>query len=144
MEQQPSNEPLFELQVDYDSGSTLNEAGKWAKFVAMIFFVCIGLTVLVLAFFSSAIKEGIGTIMPEMETAGGLIIGVIIIVLIIFTYITILLYRFATLVRQGIAQHNQSIFNDGLRNLKNYFMINGIFALIGIVFEVIGTVSKMF
>lgn len=146
MEQQPSNEPLFELQVDHDSGNTLNEAAKWARFVSIIFFICIGLTVLVIAFFSNAIKDAIGTMMPEMEVqgVGGVIIGAIIIVLIIFTYITILLYKFATLVRQGIAAQNQSVFNEGLRNLKNYFLINGIFALIGIVTEVIGTISNLF
>lgn len=146
MEQQPSNEPLFDLQIDHDSGNTLNEAAKWAKFVSIIFFICIGLTVLVIAFFSNAIKDAVGTMMPEMEVqgVGGVIIGAIIIVLIIFTYITILLYKFATLVRQGIAAQNQSVFNEGLRNLKNYFLINGIFALIGIVAEVIGTISNLF
>ena len=146
MEQQPSNEPLFDLQIDQDSGNTLNEAAKWAKFVAIIFFICIGLSVLVIGFFSNAIKDAVGTMMPEMEVqgVGGVIIGAIIIVLIIFTYITILLYKFATLVRQGIAAQNQSVFNEGLRNLKNYFLINGIFALIGIVTEVIGTISNLF
>lgn len=147
MEQQPSNEPLFELQVDYDSGTTLNEAAKWAKFIAIIFFICIGFSVLVIAFFSAAIKDAIGTMIPEMGEAagvGGVLIGAIIIVLIIFTYITILLYKFATLVRQGIATQNQLVFNEGLRNLKNYFLINGIFALIGIVSEVIGTISNLF
>lgn len=148
MEQQPSNEPLFGLQVDYDSGNTFNEAAKWAKFIAIIFFIGIGLCVLVLAFSSAFLIQGLSNFMPGLEMAGGiaggLIIAIVAIVLIIFTYLTILLYRFATLVRKGIESQNQTLFNDGLRNLKNYFLINGIFSLIGIVFNVVGTISNMF
>lgn len=144
MEQQPSNETLFELQVDYDSGNRLKEAGKWASFIAIICFVCIGIGVLVLAFASTVLIQGFSVYMPELQGAGGVLIGVIILVLIIFTYLTILLYRFAALIRQGIEQQNQTLFNDGLKNLKNYFLINGVFALLGIVMNGIGLIGKLF
>ncbi len=100
MEQQPSNEPLFQLQVDYDSGNMLDEATKWAKFLAIIYFVCIGIGVLFTAFSSALIIQALATVMPEFASVGGVIVGVIIIALIIFTYLTILMYRFATQVKQ--------------------------------------------
>lgn len=145
MEQQPSNEPLFGLQVDYDSGNLFNEAVKWSKFLAVFYFVCIGLSVLALAFASTFLIQTFGTYMPGMgvEALGGVVIGVIIIVLLIFTYTTILLYRFSTLVKQGIERQNQATFNDGLRNLKTYFLIYGVLTLIALVFNVVGFISNL-
>jgi len=146
MEQQPSNEPLFELQVDYDSGNRFNEATKWAKFITIICFIGIGFGVLMLAVSSAVLVQGFGTYMqmPGVEASGGIVITVIIIVLILFTYISILLYRFATLVKKGIQNQDQAVFNEGLMNLKNYFLINGIFALLGIVVNVVGFLGKLF
>ncbi|WP_162915906.1 hypothetical protein [Paraflavitalea soli] len=144
MEPQFSDEPLFELQVDYDAGNKFNEATRWAKFMSIICFICIGFGVIAIAFGSAALTMVFSTYWPGVETIGGMIIAVIVIVLIIFTYITILLYRFATLVKQGIETQNQGVFNEGLKNLKNYFLINGIFALLGIVFNAIGLLGKIF
>ena len=144
MEQQPSTEPLFELQVDYDSGNMFNESSKWAKFIAIIYFVIIGLCVLALAFSSAVIVQVFGAAMPELGAAGGVLIGVIIIALIILTYITILLYRFATQVKQGIHNRDQVLFNDGLKNLKNYFLIYGVFSLLALVINIIGVIGKLF
>jgi hypothetical protein len=146
MEQQPSNEPLFGLQVDYDSGNLFNEAVKWSKFLAVFYFVCIGLSVLGLAFASTFLIQGFSTYMPGLglESLGGLIIGVIVLVLLIFTYTTILLYRFSTLVKQGIEQQNQATFNSGLKNLKTYFLIYGVFTLIALVFNVVGFIGDLF
>lgn len=144
MEQQPPSETLFELQVDYDSGNMFNEATRWAKFIAILYFVCIGLCVLVLAFSSAVLIQAFGTIMPELASVGGLIIGIIIIALIIFTYITILMYRFAMQVKQGILNRDQALFNDGLKNLKNYFLIYGVFTLLALVLNIVGIIGDMF
>lgn len=144
MEQQPSTEPLFELQVDYDSGNMFNESSRWAKFLAIIYFIIIGLCVLALAFSSAVIVQVFGTAMPELGSVGGLLIGVIIIALIILTYITILLFRFATQVKQGIYNRDQALFNDGLKNLKNYFIIYGVFTLLALVLNIVGFIGKLF
>lgn len=144
MEQQPSNEPLFELQVDYDSGNSFSETSKWAKFLSIVYFVCIGLCVLFTAFASALIIQALATIMPELGSVGGVIVGVVIIALIIFTYLTILLYRFATQVKQGILNRDQALFNDGVKNLKNYFLIYGVFTLLALVLNVVGFIGKLF
>jgi hypothetical protein len=144
MEQQPSNEPLFELQVDYDSGNMFNESSKWAKFIAIVYFVCIGLSVCGLALSSTFLIQTFGTLMPELASAGGLIVGIIITALAIFTYTTILLYRFAMQIKQGVYNRDQATFNSGLKNLKNYFVVYGIFTLLALVLNVIGFIGKLF
>ncbi len=144
MEQQPSNEPLFQLQIDYDSGNMLEEATKWAKFLAIIYFVCIGIGVLFTAFSSALIIQALATVMPEFASVGGVIVGIIIIALIIFTFLTILMYRFATQVKQGILNRDQALFNEGVKNLKNYFLAYGIYALLMLVLNVVGFIGKLF
>lgn len=148
MEQQFSNEPLLDLQVDYDSGNKFNEASRWAKFFAIVCFVGIGLMLLWVIIAGAAASDAFSKFMPGtefyMEGMGALVIGIIIIVLGIFGFLMFLLYRFATLVKQGIQMQDQSLFNEGLRNLKNYFLINGIFALIGIVINALGLLGKIF
>lgn len=144
MEQQPSNEPLFELQVDYESGNSFSETSKWAKFLSIVYFVCIALCVLFTAFASALIIQALATIMPELASVGGVVVGIIIIALIIFTYLTILMYRFATQVKQGILNRDQAIFNEGVKNLKNYFLIYGIFTLLALVLNVVGFIGKLF
>ena len=144
MEQQPSNEPLFELQVDYDSGNSFSETSKWAKFLSIVYFVCIGIAVLFTAFSSAIIIQALATIMPELASVGGVIVGGVILALIIFTYLTILLYRFATQVKQGILNRDQALFNDGVKNLKNYFLIYGVFSLLMLVLNLVGFIGKLF
>lgn len=146
MEQQFSNEPLLDLQVDYDSGNKFNEASRWAKFFAIVCFVGIGLMLLWVAIAGLAVRQAFSQLMPGtyFDGMGGLVIGVIVIVLGIFGFLMFLLYRFATLVKQGIQMQDQSLFNEGLKNLKNYFLINGIFALIGIVINALGIIGKVF
>jgi len=146
MEQQFSNEPLLDLQVDYDSGNKFNEASRWARFFAIVCFVGIGLMLLWLAIAGLAVRQVFSTFMPGsyFEGMGGLVIGIIVIVLGIFGFLMFLLYRFATLVKQGIQMQDQSLFNEGLKNLKNYFLINGIFALLGVVINALGLLGKIF
>lgn len=144
MEQQPSNEPLFGLQVDYDSGNMFTEATKWAKFLAIIGFIFIGIFALTLALAGAAMVQGFSTYMPELAGFGGLIIGIFILILLICTYLTILLFRFTALVKQGIETQNQVTFNSGLKNLKNYFLIYGVFTLILLVLNVVGFIGDLF
>ena len=143
MEQQPPNEPLFDLQVDYESGNHFNEAVKWAKFIAIVYFIGLGLSILCLALMGNLIVDKIGEIKPELQSLGGVLIGDIIVGLLIFTYTTILLYRFATLVRAGIERQDQAIFVNGLKNLKTYFLVYGVFTLLALVFNLFGAISSL-
>lgn len=146
MEQQFSNEPLLDLQIDYDSGNKFNEATRWAKFLAIICFVGIGLMLLWVTVAGFAIRRAFSTIMggADLDNMGGILIAVVIVVLGIATFVMILLYRFATLVKRSIQIQDQAMFDEGLRNLKNYFLINGILGLLGLVVNLLGLVGNIF
>ena len=135
MEQTP-DEALFNLQLDDDSGNQLKEAAKWSRFISIIYFVCIGFGVLGLAFATGSISEIFEKAMPGLESFAGVIVGIIVVALIIFTWSTTLLYRFSTQTREGIMRQDQELFNSGMKSLKNYLTIMGIFTVLGLLFNI--------
>lgn len=146
MEQQPSNDrPLFNLEVDFDSGGKFNEAAKWAKFISIVIFIGIGLVLLGLVMAGPrGLERALRESMPVYAEQGERVYYAVLIVMAIYTYITILLFRFATLTKQAIQTQNQALFTDGLRHLKRYFLIHGVFALVSIVYNIFGVITSSF
>ncbi len=120
MEEQQNTDNIFNLTLDQEAKSFLKTAAVWAKIIAIIAFVEVGLS-LVTAFVG---KEG------TAEIAGAIFAtifgGVISILLNIF------LYRFAKKMAEGISSSNQQLFNEGVNSLRNYFKIFGILLIIGL------------
>jgi hypothetical protein len=71
---------------------------------------------------------------PGMGSAiGGVLIIVMILFVAVFGLLTFLLLRFAILTRRGLEMRNQSLFNEGLKALRFYFIIYGVIGIIGIL-----------
>jgi hypothetical protein len=141
MEQQSPDAPLFELQVDYDSGNRFKESSKWGRFIAIVIFICLGLFLLLLTFGSAALIQGMATTSPDIASNGGLVIGGLFIIAAVYVFIAIQLFRFASLVKEGIERQDQLTFNNALKSLRNYFMASGIVSLILIVWSVYDTIK---
>lgn len=144
MEQQPSNEPLLDLEIDYDSGNKLQEAAKWGRFIAILFFIAIGFFLLGLTFSSARVVELMSVSKPWVAGNGGLLIAALFILAAIYVYIVIQLYQFTVLVKQAVERQDQETFNASLKALKNYFVINGIFTLVMLGWSLIETLSSLF
>lgn len=142
MEPNNAESSLFSLQVDDISASYFREGTKWARFLAIVYFVCIGGFVLIFTFASGAIITGLSSIMPGLEMLGGILAVAVTIAAMIGVLITILLYRFAIRVRQGIETQDQIVFNDGLKSLKYYFIVTGIISMLGLVFTILGALMS--
>lgn len=142
---------LFELQVDSEATKQFMDGTKWARFIAIFYLVAILLAAVVITFAGTTVLSwfetyvpAVGTIdMTEVGALGSILIVIVIVIMAIVGFIYILLYRFATNVRKGIEQRNQEVFNDGLKYLKYYCIINGVIALLGIVFTFIGTITEL-
>jgi hypothetical protein len=70
---------------------------------------------------------------PAVETFGGFIIAGVVIMLAILGFLVYMLYRFSSLTRKGMETQDQALFNRGLKGLKIYFLISGIFAILGLL-----------
>ena len=147
MDQNPSDS-LFGLQVDSDAAARFRDSTKWARFIAVFYLIAILVVALVITFTGASIMAWLERYVPavgmvDMSTMGSVFIVLLIIILAIVGFIYLLLFRFANLVRKGIEQRNQEVFNDGLKYLKYFCIINGVIALLGIVFTFIGTITEL-
>ena len=100
--EQNSNESLFDLQLDHEAGNHFRESSKWAKFLSIVYFVALGMIVFVLIFAAAAVTNAFQRLAPEFTGAEGFVIALIIVGLGIVFFTTILLFRFATLTKEGI------------------------------------------
>lgn len=140
MEEKPQ-ESLLEMHLDYDGGNILQETVRWSRFLSVVGMAGAGLFVLIVALASSTLISLYSRILPGIEAFAGLIVVAILLLLALMGGLAYMLYRFSVLTRKGIESQDQALFNQGLRGLKTYFLISGIFALIGLVFNVLTLTS---
>ena len=125
----------------------LDEAAKWAKILAIIGFVFLGLAVLMVISIGSlfgAMGSEFGEL-SELYTAsmsGGIIVFYLLILSIYF-FPTLYFYRFAVKTRRAIAMVDSHGLTDGLENLKKTFKFIGILMIIfvslyGFLFLIMG------
>jgi hypothetical protein len=140
-------ESLLQMHVDYDAGNILRETVRWSRFLSIVGIV--GLSVFALAFMlaGSALVAAFSKLAPGiegLETMGGAILIVAcLIVFAIFGYIVFMLYRFSTLTRKAIDQQDQALFNEGMKCLKIYFIINGVLAVLSLLGNLL-SLTKLF
>ena len=129
------NQSILELQVDQTASKNLSDASRWAKFLSITGFVCMGLMLIFFVAMQSQIASGLSQVIPGFSNLESF--GVLITVIIIFVGIVCLLmyflFRGSTLIKKGIATKSQEVFNNGLASLKSYFIMYGILAIIGLI-----------
>jgi hypothetical protein len=128
---------LFELQVDHESTAYLKEAARWAKFLAIVGFICIGLFVLV-ALFAGSIVATMSSSMG-VQTAGGAFGGaaisiVYILVALLYFFPCLYTFNFAKKMQVALASNDQAQLNQSFRNLKACYRFLGILMVIGLCF----------
>lgn len=157
MEQQnqPQEPGLFGLTVDPVGRAHLVEAARWARFLAIVGFIGVGLVALVAIFGGSYIatmftrSSQYNELGPDF-TAGmtvGLIIYYLCIALLIF-FAYLFLYRFAANMKIALREDNQDALNRSFQNLKILYRYLGILTVIGLalfaifaLFTIIGRAS---
>ena len=116
---QPSD--LFELKIDTKAQEHLRVAIQWARIVAIVSFISLGVN-----FIEIIVGETAEPIQLVGAIFGGLIGAAISLLIYIF------LYKFATNMKTGLDSVNQDMFNIALRNLKTHFKVMGIIFIIAL------------
>ena len=135
--EEKSSPSILEFNLDYDGGNILRETVKWSRFLSIVGFVGIGLFILVVLGMGATLMALWSRALPGIEGWAGLILVAVIIMLLIFGLLTFMLFRFSSMVRKGIESQDQALFNQGLKSLKVYFLITGIFTVLGLLFNVL-------
>ena len=129
------DQSILELQVDETASKNLSDATRWAKFLSITAFVCMGLVVIFFIALRSQIASAFSEVIPGFSDIDslGMLIGIIVIAAGIVCLLMYFLFRGATLIKKGIETKSQDVFNNGLASLKAYFTMYGILAIIGLI-----------
>ena len=134
-----SNQPLDsnisteELYFSASNRSNLLETSTWAKFIAIVGFVFIGLAalgIISMGFFMSSFADG-----EETLVFGGVLVFYLILIGI-YLFPILYLYRFADKVKLAVKHNNQALMDTAFGNLKAHYKFIGILTaiIIGLYF----------
>ena len=136
-------ESLLDMHLDYDGGNRLLETVRWSRFLSISGMICIGLFTLALVISGPKVIALYDESYPGLEN---FVVPIIILFLLLIGALCVLvlmLYRFSTMTRKGIDGRDQAMFNQGLKGLKTYFLISGVMAILGLLFDIL-TLSSLF
>lgn len=140
------NRSLLGMGVDPNGSTQLIETSRWAKLLAILLLIGIGLMVLLLAFFWSQIGQLMAAETQGEESiaaAVGIMAAVVmVIVAVIVGILMSFLIKGANRIRLGIQSKDQILFNSGLASIKNYFVMYGVIAIIGMIFSLLGILQR--
>lgn len=133
---------LNNLMVTDFVKTTLLETAKWARFLAIIGFICVGLLV-ISGFFMGAIMSSLSAMTGNygsnpLGAISGIFIGSIYLVIGLLYYFPIkYLYDFGTKVKKAITITDQNLFTEALLKLKAHYRYIGILMIIMLCFYVL-------
>lgn len=126
--EQTTSTNLFDLQVDAPSQSLLGETAKWAKFVAIMSFIFVGIMVIImmiilaLAANTPAFSEA-----SNLQVVGaGVMATVTVIVAILVVVPNIYLLRFAIRLQMALRNNDQPSLISAFSNIKSCYKFVGI------------------
>lgn len=135
MDQNVSSSSLFSLSIDPVTKAHLSETARWARFLAIVGFIFLGL-MLVFGIFLSTYMS---TIFGRNDMYGGAGLGasfgvgmaiMYIIISALWFFPLLFLLRFANRMRTALNGNDQQALNISLQNLKVFFRFIGIMTII--------------
>lgn len=131
------NTSLFGLGIDPAAKAHLSEAARWARFLAIVGFVLIGIIVLVGLFAGSILGTmSSGLSQSEFRGSAGLIGGfftvIYILIAAVYFFPCLFLFHFANKMKIALASSDQETLNSSFQNLKKLFRFLGILMIISL------------
>lgn len=106
------------------------ETAKWAKFLAIIGFVMLGLMAIGVLFMLVAGATLINSPLSGTSGSIGMVSFIYIAMIALYFFPTYYLYQFATKIKSGLSDGNGSNIDAGFENLKSTFKFMGILMII--------------
>lgn len=135
-ENTPRSSSFLEMNLDYDGGNVLLETVRWSKFLSVVGIVGLSLFTVIMVFALPTIITQYAPLLPEISGMPVIIVLFFLLFTGVLVLLVIMLYRFSVLTRRGIELQDQDMFNRGLKGLKIYFLVTGIFSLISVAVSI--------
>lgn len=113
------------LKISDDAKTFILETARWAKFLAIVGFVFLGL--MLIAAFPMMV---LGAALPGMATSGAGAGLLYLLMVVLYFFPTYYLYSFSNKVKVGLMNSNQTELDAGFENLKSTFKFMGILMII--------------
>lgn len=129
------NQSLFELEIDHTTSEEVLDTCRWQKMFGILLLTIIGLVLL--AFLIAwdkiwgLIEEAIAA--EAGQAAMAVIVGVLLLVAAVFGVMAWFLLRGAGRIQSAIRIKDQLLFNNGLSDLKTFFIIYGVISILGLL-----------
>jgi hypothetical protein len=141
------DDSFLQMHLDYDGGHILTETVRWSRFLAIVGIVGLSICLLAFALAGTFVLAALTKLAPGLDALAGLgsaiVIVVMLVIFAVFGYVVYMLYRFSILTRRAIDQQDQAILAEGMKCLKIYFIISGMFAILGLLGNLM-TITKLF
>lgn len=129
------NTSLFGLGIDATAKAHLSEAARWARFLAIVGFVLIGLVVIAALFAGAIFSTYLNAFSPQGGdvAATGMSVGITLYMIAcaaVGFFPVLFLYRFSAKTKAALASGDQETLNKSFQNLKIYFRYIGILTII--------------
>jgi hypothetical protein len=138
--EQVTSTSLFSLAIDPVTKAHLTETARWARFLAIVGLIFLGLMVLVGVFGSAMLFSSSGVENYYGGLGAGIFAGYMIVVGAIWFFPLFYTMRFATQMRRALSANDQQALNTSFQNLKICFRFLGILTIIGLAFMAIAVV----
>jgi heme/copper-type cytochrome/quinol oxidase subunit 2 len=126
-----------ELKIDGEISGYLLEAGRWSKFIAITFYILLGIAIAAILLLKGDIIGGYYR--DQHFTRLLIILGVSTVIIVTTLYFLI---DFANKVKAGIETENIETVNKGLHSLKTYFIIIGILMMLQLAYDFYKMIDK--
>lgn len=132
MEQDQS---LFDLEIDHATGEEMLDTSRWQRMLGVLVVISIALVLLMLLVgwnqIASLIDEAFAT--GGSQAAMAFLVVILLLVAIVAGIMAGLLIRGASRVRTAIRTKEQDVFNNGLSDLRTFFIIYGVVSILGLL-----------
>ncbi len=128
-------ETLLDLEVDDFAEKEINETARWSKLLAILIFSVIGLGFCVFIFAWDKIVYAFTTELPQDETRAlvSVLLVAFILICVVVGLMMFFLIRGGNRVRNGLRIKDQQQFNNGLNDLKIYFIFMGVISILSLL-----------
>lgn len=124
-------ENIFHLEVDNTAKAHMLETARWAKFLAILGFIGLGLVILI-GLFAGTLMSSLSAYSGNTATAtmGPMMFFIYLIIAGVYFYPVFALYKFSSLIKVALNSANQQQFNDAFRYMKSMFKYMGIVSIV--------------
>lgn len=127
--------PADGLRISNRAAADLRETARWARFLAIINFVFLGLGGLGILTIGAAMGSAASSDPTGVTSAfSGAIIFFYVVAIAIAFFPVLYLYRFGTLGREAADNRSQTALDGALSNIKAHYKFVGIMMLIALAF----------